>query len=57
MGDACEIVSSDGTTYPGEVVGFRGATMLTMTLQLPQGIRYGDRIVASGGRPLNSRRA
>ena len=51
VGDACEIVSSDGTSYAGEVVGFRGATMLTMTLQLPQGIRYGDRIVASGGRP------
>ncbi|RXH57272.1 FliI/YscN family ATPase [Granulicella sibirica] len=51
VGDACEIISSDGTSYAGEVVGFRGATMLTMTLQLPQGIRYGDRIVASGGRP------
>ncbi len=51
VGDECEIVTRDGTVYTGEVVGFRGPVMLTMTLQLPQGIRYGDQIVASGGRP------
>ncbi len=51
VGDACEIVTSDGTHYAGEVVGFRGPVMLSMTLQLPRGIRYGDRIVATGARP------
>jgi flagellum-specific ATP synthase len=51
VGDACEIHSSDGATYAGEIVGFRGPVMLSMTLQLPRGIRYGDRIVASGMRP------
>ena len=51
VGDACEIVSSGGEIYDGEVVGFRGPVMLSMTLQLPRGIRYGDRIIASGSRP------
>jgi flagellum-specific ATP synthase len=51
VGDACEIISSDGSVYEGEVIGFRGAVMLSMTLGLPRGIRYGDRIVAAGSRP------
>jgi len=51
VGDECEITTLDGRVYTGEVVGFRGPVMLTMTLQLPRGIRYGDRIVATGGRP------
>jgi flagellum-specific ATP synthase len=51
VGDECEIATADGRTYTGDVVGFRGPVMLTMTLQLPRGIRYGDRIVATGGRP------
>jgi len=51
VGDECEILTADGRNYTGEVVGFRGPVMLTMTLQLPRGIRYGDRILATGGRP------
>jgi len=51
VGDECEIVTAEGQTYMGEVIGFRGPVMLTMTLQLPRGVRYGDRIVATGGRP------
>jgi flagellum-specific ATP synthase len=51
VGDACDIYTSDGHVYAGEVVGFRGPLMLTMTLQLPRGVRYGDRIVATGSRP------
>jgi flagellum-specific ATP synthase len=51
VGDACEIQMRDGHHYPGEVVGFRGSTMLTMTLVTPRGIRYGDQIVSAGARP------
>jgi flagellum-specific ATP synthase len=51
VGDEVEIASADGRNYNGEVVGFRGAVMLTMTLQLPRGVRYGDKIMATGGRP------
>ncbi len=51
VGDGCTIVTADGTEYSGEVVGFRGPVMLTMTLELPRGVRYGDKIVATGSRP------
>jgi len=51
VGDECEIVTADGESYSGEVVGFRGPVVLTMTLRVPRGMRYGDRIIASGGRP------
>jgi flagellum-specific ATP synthase len=51
VGDACEIVTRDKKVFAGEVIGFRGTTLLTMTLQPPQGIRYGDQIFATASRP------
>ena len=51
VGDACTILMANGESYTGEVVGFRGTVMLTMTLKLPRGVQYGDRIVAVGSRP------
>ena len=51
VGDACTILTASGQSYTGEVVGFRGPVMLTMTLQLPRGVQFGDRIVAVGSRP------
>jgi flagellum-specific ATP synthase len=51
IGESCEITSSTGKRYSGEVVGFRGSTMLSMAVDNPQGIRFGDRIVAWGTRP------
>jgi flagellum-specific ATP synthase len=40
-----------GRLYPGEVIGFRGTTVLTMPLEKPSGVRYGDPIFTSGERP------
>ncbi len=51
VGESCEIVDSAGRVYPGEVVGFRGHTVLSMPLEKPGGIRYGDRLVSLGTRP------
>ena len=51
VGESCEITSSSGRCYPGEIVGFRGSTMLSMTLEAPQGIRFGDCIMACGTHP------
>ena len=51
VGESCEITSTSGRGYAGEIVGFRGSTMLSMTLEPPQGIRFGDRIMACGTRP------
>lgn len=51
VGESCEIIGTDGEAHPGEVVGFRGRTVLSIPLGRPQGIRYGDRIVTMGVRP------
>jgi flagellum-specific ATP synthase len=48
VGEACEVQGQEGRLYPGEIVGFRGSTMLSMTLERPQGVRYGDRVIARG---------
>src|ERR1700733_239485 len=51
VGEGCAIITEDGRTYAGEVVGFRGNTVLSMPLERPSGIRYGDRIVTRGTQP------
>ena len=51
LGECCEVRDSAGHVYPGEVVGFRGTTVLTMPLEKPSGVRYGDVVVALGARP------
>jgi len=51
VGEACEIVDSRGQSWPGEIVGFRGHTVLSMALRRPTGIRYGDEVVVRGRRP------
>lgn len=51
VGEACEIVDSRGQRWPGEIVGFRGHTVLAMALRRPTGIRYGDQVVVWGRRP------
>jgi flagellum-specific ATP synthase len=50
VGESCEITGANGKRYSGEVIGFRGPTMLSMAVENPQGIRFGDRIVAWGTR-------
>ena len=51
VGEGCAILTSDGRTLEGEIVGFRGKTVLAMPLDRPVGIRYGDRVVTRGTRP------
>jgi flagellum-specific ATP synthase len=51
VGELCEVVNASGHIFPGEIVGFRGATVLSMPLERPAGIRYGDRVVTWGARP------
>jgi flagellum-specific ATP synthase len=51
VGEGCGILTSDGQIYAGEIVGFRGRTVLSMPLERPAGIHYGDRIVSRGSRP------
>jgi flagellum-specific ATP synthase len=51
VGESCEITSTGGRSYAGEIIGFRGSTVLSMAADHPQGIRLGDEIVAWGARP------
>jgi flagellum-specific ATP synthase len=51
VGEACEVITSDGAVWPGEIVGFRGSTVLSMLLEKPRGVRFGDQIVTWGSRP------
>jgi flagellum-specific ATP synthase len=51
VGELCEVVGTNGAVFQGEVVGFRGTTVLSMPMARPKGIRYGDRVVAWGARP------
>lgn len=51
VGEGCAILTSDGRTLAGEIVGFRKELVLSMPLDRPVGIRYGDRIVTRGTRP------
>jgi len=51
VGEGCAIITSDGRTLAGEIVGFRDQTVLSMPLERPIGIRYGDRIVTRGTQP------
>ena len=50
VGEICDILDSRGRTLPGEIVGFRGPTVLSMPLEQPSGVRYGDRVVSWGER-------
>ena len=51
IGESCEITNAGDKKYSGQVIGFRGSTMLSMAVEDPQGIRFGDRITAWGTRP------
>ena len=51
VGESCEITSTGGRSYAGEIIGFRGSTVLSMAADHPQGIRLGDEIAAWGARP------
>ncbi len=51
IGEACEIEGSNGVKLAGEIIGFRGRTVLSMMTDAPAGVRLGDAITAVGRRP------
>ena len=51
IGEECEIHAASGHIFQGEVIGFRGHTMLSMMTEEPIGVRLGDPVVALGARP------
>lgn len=51
IGEECELQGADGRSYSGEIIGFRGGTILSMMTESPVGVRFGDPLVAMGRRP------
>ena len=51
VGECCRVTGQEGRSYSGEIIGFRGSTMLSMSADQPQGVRYGDQIETWGARP------
>ena len=48
VGEICHIHDAQGRVLPGEIIGFRGSTVLSMPLDMPRGVRHGDRVVTWG---------
>jgi flagellum-specific ATP synthase len=51
VGECCAIVDRQGREHLAEVIGFRGSTVLSMPVNSPEGIRYGDAVEALGVTP------
>jgi flagellum-specific ATP synthase len=51
VGECCEIVDRLGGVHLAEVIGFRGSTVLSMPVNAPDGIRFGDAVEALGRQP------
>ena len=51
VGESCQFIGHGGKSCSGEIIGFRGSTMLSMAADQPQGIRFGDKLVTWGARP------
>lgn len=50
-GELCDVLDSSGRSYLGQIIGFRGPTVLSMTFETPRHIRFGDRVITWGARP------
>ena len=48
VGECCEIRDQRGGRHLAEVIGFRGAHVLSMPVETTEGIRFGDRVSALG---------
>jgi flagellum-specific ATP synthase len=51
LGECCEIVDGTGTRHLAEVIGFRGQSVVSMTVESPDGVRFGDDISSLGASP------
>jgi flagellum-specific ATP synthase len=51
VGECCEIMDRYGVAHAAEVIGFRGANVLSMPVETAEGVRFGDSVSALGVRP------
>ncbi len=51
IGEQCHVLTASGPVLSGEIIGFRGRSVLSMLTQRPTGVRLGDTVVALGAPP------
>ncbi len=51
VGECCLLVDGRGGEQPGEIVGFRDSTVLSVSLGGSAGVGHGDRVITWGERP------
>jgi flagellum-specific ATP synthase len=51
VGECCEIEDRLGTKHRAEVIGFRGARVISMPMRTTEGVRFGDSVTALGCGP------
>jgi flagellum-specific ATP synthase len=51
VGECCLLVGEDRGEQPGEIVGFRDSTVLSVSLGGNTGVRHGDHVITWGERP------
>jgi flagellum-specific ATP synthase len=51
VGECCQITDQYGRPHLAEVIGFRGAHVLSMPVETTEGIRFGDQVSALGMHP------
>jgi hypothetical protein len=51
VGECCEIEDRLGTKHRAEVIGFRGARVISMPMRTTDGVRFGDSVTALGCGP------
>lgn len=51
VGECCEIIDVVGKRHLVEVIGFRGANVISMPVEKSEGIRYGNIVEATGAFP------
>lgn len=51
VGESCEVVDGAGGRHHAEVIGFRGANVVSMPLDCTTGIQFGDGVQALGAPP------
>jgi flagellum-specific ATP synthase len=51
IGECCDIEDHAGQMHRAEVIGFRGANVLSMPVESTEGIRFGDPVWSLGMRP------
>ena len=51
VGECCEIEDQAGRAHAAEVIGFRGSNVLSMPVEVAEGVRFGDPVWSEGVMP------